>query len=79
MATASLREQLYQQLDHLPDDLIAEIADFTAFVLACRRKAIDYTDWDQTQWRAFVLEQFLRESDEDVEYTLEDAKEVYHQ
>ncbi len=78
MATASLREQLQHQLEILPDEIIAEIADFTAFVLARRHKAIDYSHWAQAQWQTFVLEQFLGKSDDSVEYTLEDAKEVYH-
>ncbi len=79
MATASLREQLQHQLEILPDELVAEIADFTAFVLARRRKSVTYSEWDQNQWREFVLEQFLRESDDNIEYTLEDAKEIYQQ
>jgi len=77
MATASLCEQLQHQLVILPDELVAEIADFTAFVLARWRNSIKYSDWDQNQWREFVLEQFLRESDDRIEYSLEDAKEVY--
>ncbi|MFN8490047.1 MAG: hypothetical protein U0350_20840 [Caldilineaceae bacterium] len=79
MTTASLREQLQHQLEVLPDDIIAEIADFTAFILARRRNNIPYSDWKQSEWKEFVLAQFLGESDDDVEYTLEDAKEVYHQ
>ena len=33
-------------------------------------------DWGQKEWQDFALEQFFREDDE-VEYTLKDAKEVY--
>jgi hypothetical protein len=77
MATNLLREQLQRQLDVLPDDILAEVADFTAFILARRNIPIIYSDWTQREWQSFTLGQFLRESDSDVEYTLEDAEEVY--
>jgi hypothetical protein len=35
-----------------------------------------YEDWDDQQWGDFSLAQFFDEDDE-VEYTLEDAQEVY--
>jgi hypothetical protein len=35
-----------------------------------------YTDWSNQEWQAFALEQLLRDGDE-VEYTLDDAKEIY--
>lgn len=79
MTTVSLREQLVQQLNELPDELIAEIADFTAFVLARRGMlTIDAADPTETDWQEFVLSQFLRDTDDDVEYTLDDAQVVYH-
>lgn len=37
MATMTMREQLYRQLDKLPDDVVAQIADFTLFVMAKSR------------------------------------------
>jgi len=77
MTTAALREQLRQQVDVLPDEIIVELADFTAFVLARRKIPAQYADWDRMQWQEFALGQFLRATDDDVEYTLEDAKEVY--
>ena len=40
---------------------------------------VEAGNWNQNQWREFVLEQFLRESDDNIEYTLEDAKEIYQQ
>ena len=76
MTTTTLREQLCQQLDALPDDALVEIADFAAFVLARRRSTALYADWSEREWQKFALGQFLRESD-DVEYTLADAEEVY--
>jgi len=76
MTTTTLREQLRRQLDALPDDVLVEIADFAAFVLARRRSTAPYADWSEREWQEFALGQFLRESD-DVEYTLADAEEVY--
>jgi hypothetical protein len=78
MSAASLREQLRQQIERLPDELLLEIADFIAFVLMRRQKAESYTDWNETQWQEFALWQFLRETDDDIEYSLDDAQEVFH-
>jgi hypothetical protein len=36
-----------------------------------------YEDWDEQQWRDFSLEQFFREEDDEVTYTIADAREVY--
>ena len=76
MTTTTLREQLRRQLDALPDDVLVEIADFAAFILARRRSTAPYADWSEPEWQKFALGQFLRESD-DVEYTLAAAEEVY--
>jgi len=76
MTTTTLREQLRRQLDALPDDVLVEIADFAAFVLARRRSTASYADWSEREWQKFALGQFLREPD-DVEYTMTDAEEVY--
>jgi hypothetical protein len=77
MTTISVREQLHKYIDSLPDDIVQQIADFVLFVIARRRISLAYVDWNSDQWQNFVLEQFFREEDE-VEYTLEDAQEVYH-
>ncbi len=76
MTVMTMREQLRRQIDFLPDDLLTEIADFAAFILARRQSASTYTDWSEREWRQFSLGQFLREADE-VEYTLADAQEIY--
>jgi hypothetical protein len=76
MAT-KIREQLHEQIDHLPDYLVEQIADFTLFVMARRQIVPLYTDWSRREWQDFTLAQFFRE-DDDVEYSLEDAKEIYH-
>ena len=76
MLTATLREQLTKQINTLPDDVIHQIADFTFFVMSRRGIPSLYDDWDGQKWQNFALEQFFRESD-DVEYSLDDAREVY--
>jgi hypothetical protein len=77
MSTTSLREQLQKQLDLLPDDILNEIADFTAFILARRQATGVYREWTDAQWHEFTLGQLVRETGEDVEYTLDDAEEVF--
>jgi hypothetical protein len=77
MTVGTIREQLYRQIESLPDDVVEQIADFTLFVMARRQIAPSYVDWDSHQWQDFALGQLFREDDE-VEYSLEDAQEVYH-
>jgi hypothetical protein len=77
MKTILPRDQLHRQIDLLPDDLIEQIADFALFLLAKRKAAPPYEEWSEQQWQNFSLEQFFRE-DDDVTYTIADAKEVYH-
>ena len=76
MATMTLREQLYRQLDKLPDDVVAQIADFTLFVMARKQIAANYAEWSHGQWEYFGLEQLFREDDE-VTYALDEAEEIY--
>jgi hypothetical protein len=76
MATVA-REQLHQQIDNLPDEVVQLIADFALFVMARRHIVPTFMDWDENEWQAFALDQFFRD-DEPIEYTLKDAKEVYH-
>lgn len=77
MTTPNIREQLHKHIDNLPDDVVEQIADFTLFVMSRRYIAPMYADWQHEQWQAFTLEQFFREDDE-VEYSLQDAQEIYH-
>ncbi len=70
------REQLYKQINNLPDDIVQQIADFTFFVMSQREITPLYDEWKGSQWQDFTLEQFFREDDE-VEYTLKDAQEIY--
>ena len=79
MTNTPEREQLHKYIDSLPDDIIQQLSDFALFLLAKRRIASTYTEWTPEQWQAFVLEPFFRDSEaeEEVEYTLNDAKEIY--
>ncbi|GIL14928.1 MAG: hypothetical protein BroJett039_01010 [Chloroflexota bacterium] len=76
MATA-VREQLHQQIDTLPDEVVQVIADFASFVMTRRQIASTVTDWENLEWQTFALDRFFRE-DDPVVYTLKDAQEVYH-
>ena len=76
MKSTLRRDQLHKQIDLLPDNLVEQVADFALFLLAKRKAAPEYEDWSEQQWQNFSLEQFFRE-DDDVTYTIADAKEVY--
>lgn len=76
MSTA-IREQLHQEIDHLPEDVVQLLADFALFVMARRQIAPAYVDWESSQWQDFTLGQFFGD-EEEVEYSLEDAQEIYH-
>ena len=81
MNPALVRDRLHEQIDRLPDELVEQVADFVLFVAAKQKISPSYHDWDDRQWQEFVLQQFFREEGEegsDVEYSLKDAREVYH-
>jgi hypothetical protein len=71
MGSVTIREQLHKQIDVLPDDVLAQIADFTAFLIA--KKGVDI---ERSQWQDFALAQFFREDDE-VAYSLADAQDIF--
>ena len=77
MTNATIREQLCRQIDDLPDDLVEQVADFALFLMMRQHITPKYADWKSREWRAFSLEQLFREDDE-VEYSLKDAQEIYH-
>ncbi|MBE2223345.1 MAG: hypothetical protein IAF02_17530 [Anaerolineae bacterium] len=66
-----IREQLHKQIDLLPDEVVEQIADFTAFLIT--KKGIEI---ERSQWRDFALAQFFRDDDE-VAYSLGDAQDVF--
>lgn len=76
MATV-IREELHQQIDAMPDDVVELISDFALFVMARRQNAPTFTEWGKEEWQDFTLEQLFRE-DDPVAYSLSDAQEVYH-
>ena len=76
MTIRQLRKQVQQQIETLPEDMLREVADFMAFVLTRRRGEREIADWDEETWQQMAATQFLRDGD-DVEYTLDDAIEVY--
>jgi hypothetical protein len=82
MNVASIRERLHKQIDRLPDELVEQVADFALFLLAKQKAAPFYEDWSDPEWQDFALQQFFREEEDaeqgEAEYTLRDAREVYH-
>ncbi|MEB3308798.1 MAG: hypothetical protein VKJ02_01035 [Snowella sp.] len=70
------REKLHQQIDQLPDRVVEQIANFTASIIAQQNDIPAYSDWEDKDWQEFSLQQFFREED-DIEYSLEDAQEIY--
>lgn len=71
--TTKIREQLHQQIDHLPDEIVQRLADLVALMAAQAGNESLYADWDDETWQEFALSQFFREEDE-VEYTLADIE-----
>jgi hypothetical protein len=80
MTTFGLRQQIHQQIDQLPDESLQQIADFTLFLLFRRKnKDKEIADWSEQEWARFSLAQIGRdEFDGEPEYTISDAREVYH-
>ncbi len=74
--SVTLREQLHQQIDQLPDHIVEQIANFTQLISNQQNKNLEYSNWKQEDWTQFALEQFFSEED-DIEYALEDAQEIY--
>ena len=82
MNAQSTRDRLHEQIDHLPDQLIEQVADFVLFLATKQKLSANYQDWDSRQWEEFAIRQFFRAEDDEegeVEYSLKDAREVYHQ
>lgn len=75
-----IREKLHHQIDALPEDVVELIADFTLFIMSRRKMTPLYEDWSDIEWQDFAMQQFFRdvETEDEVEYFLEDAREVYH-
>ncbi len=74
--SVNIREQLHQQIDRLPDEVVEKIADFTVMIMNQSKDILEYRNWEDQDWRDFSLEQFFRD-EEEVEYLLEEAQEIY--
>jgi predicted Rossmann fold nucleotide-binding protein DprA/Smf involved in DNA uptake len=75
--SATTREQLHQQIDSLPDHIVEQIANLIISMTTQQKIAVsEYTDWQNIQWQEFSLTQFFHEDDE-IQYSLEDAEEIY--
>ena len=75
--SSTTREQLHQQIDSLPDHIVEQIASLILSITTQQKIGVsEYTDWQSTQWQDFSLTQLFGEDDE-IEYSLEDAQEIY--
>ena len=74
--SATIREELHQQIDRLPDDIVEKIANFTRLISPEPNDIPEYSNWQDEDWQKFSLEQFFKEEDE-IEYSLADAQEIY--
>ena len=74
--SVTTREQMHKQIDQLPDRIVEQIANFIQLVATEQNSFSEYTNWKSEEWQEFSLQHFFRDEDE-VEYTLEDAQEVY--
>ena len=70
------REKLHQQIDQLPDHIVEQIANFTSSIMTQQNNIPEYGNWKDKDWQKFSLQEFFREDDE-IEYSLEDAQEIY--
>jgi hypothetical protein len=70
------RDQLHQQIDQLPDRIVEPIVNFTSSMITQQNNIPEYSNWEDKDWQEFSLQIFLREEDE-IEYSLEDAQEIY--
>jgi len=72
------REKLHQQIDNLPDDVVEKIAQFTSLITSnsSDKNSYEYSDWQKKEWQELCLNQFFSD-DDDIEYSLEDAQEIY--
>ncbi len=76
MTVQTLKEKLNEQINNLPDEIVQQIADYTLFIMARRNIQPLYAEWTKSEWQDFSLSQFFRDDDE-VSYSISDAKEVY--
>ena len=51
--SATVREQLHQQIDQLPDHLVEQIASFTLLISTHQNNISEYTNWQNEDWQNF--------------------------
>lgn len=81
MNPAPIRNRLHEQIDRLPDELVEQVADFVLFLAVKQKNSPDYHNWEERQWQEFTLQQFFQDEageEPEVDYSLKDAREVYH-
>lgn len=76
MTSKHIRTRLEKLIVELLDDMLEEVVSFTQFVMARQEILFESEDWENKRWQDFALKQIFREDDE-VEYSLDDAKEIY--
>ena len=70
------REQLHQQIDQFSDHIVEQIANFTSSIITQQNNIPEYSNWEDKDWQEFSLQIFFNDDDE-IEYSLEDAQEIY--
>ncbi|MBE9242915.1 hypothetical protein [Synechocystis salina] len=71
-----LRTELRQKIDHLSDEQLELFTKIAHFVEQKDLNDLkEYEDWTDQEWRKLALQALW--DDDDVEYTLADAKEIY--
>ena len=58
---ATIREELHQQIDRLPDHIVEKIATFTQLISTEPNNISEYTNWQDEDWQRFSLEHFFKE------------------
>ena len=74
--SVTYREQLHQQIDQLHDHIVEQIANFTSSIITQQNNIPAYSNWEDKDWQEFSLQLFFCDDDE-IEYSLEDAQEIY--
>lgn len=81
MTPLGLREALHQQIDHLPAEVVRQIADFALFLIQRYQLGASYIGWSQDERQACALEQFFCEEDEveEISHCPDDTQEIFRQ
>jgi len=56
MTTMTIREQLYRQIESLPDEIVEQIADFALFVMARRQITPTYRPSRKTTYSKSIVQ-----------------------